>query len=131
MNYSNATRGKITIKQIMPIPDGYRVLEPTVEQDGTETMTCFRHDATGYCLALIEGEYCDYVVPYEIAPDGMGRVESGMLAPIRYCPECLREMDPHAKMYEPSSLFYTCRCGVKGNGRELDEIEWEKEEGRL
>ena len=127
MNYKNAARPKVTIKQILPIPDGYRVLEPVGDENGNETMVCFRHAAVGYCLALLEGEHCDYVVPYEIGPDGMGRVESGMLVPVRYCPVCLREMDPHAKMYDPASLFYTCRCGVKGNGQELDDLEWEKE----
>lgn len=102
------------IKQIMPIPQGFLVMEPVVQENGGEKMK----PAYGvpFCLALVEGRYGDYVALYDLRIWG-GISGNASLVPVHHCPYCGKTMEPHMELYDDGTLFYTCDC-EKGGERE-------------
>lgn len=48
-------RKNYTIKQIMPLPEGYEVMMEVAQQDGTKMMEAAKETLFPYCLVLLEG----------------------------------------------------------------------------
>lgn len=95
------------IRQVMPLPQGFAVMEPVVQENGEEKMELA--DGVPYCLALVEGESGDYVAPYDLTFCG-GIADTAALVKIRHCPHCGKVMEPHMGLYDDCDVSYTCDC---------------------
>ena len=119
-------RKNYTIKQIMPLPEGYEVMMEVAQQDGTKMMEAAKETLFPYCLVLLEGDNGDRIELYNLFP-GCGVEECGesILVPIRYCEKCGSRMTPHMQGTDESTLYYSCRCGC-ADGCVQKESEEEK-----
>ena len=104
-----------TIKQIMPIEDGYTVLSRVEDGDGNSHMENLTLAGWHYMYALVDGgEYApDVPLLYEIDPEGRGSIDDGTsrIVPKRKCPICGYEMIPTWDDEDSYPLQYSCwRC---------------------
>ena len=104
-------RKNYTIKQMMPLPEGYEVMMEGTQQDGTKVMEAAKETLFPYCLVLLEGDDGDRIELYNLFP-GCGVEECGesILVPIRYCEKCGSRMTPHMQGTDESTLYYSCEC---------------------
>lgn len=102
---------RITIKQMMPIPEEYEVMLEITQRDGTKEMEAARNSLFLYCLILVSDSSGDRIALYNLAPGGgiEERAES-MMVPTRYCKKCGKPMTPHMHGLDETSLYYTCEC---------------------
>ena len=54
-------RKNYTIKQIMPLPEGYEVMMEVAQQDGTKMMEAAKETLLPYCLVRLEGDNGDRI----------------------------------------------------------------------
>ena len=101
-----------TIKQMMPLPEGYEVMMEVTHQNGAKVMEAAKETVFPYCLVLLEGDAGDRIELYNLFP-GCGVEEHGesMLVPTRYCEKCGRRMVPHMRGTDETTLYYACECG--------------------
>ena len=108
------------IKQIMPLPDGYTALTPTIQSSSaTFDERKSLYDDRGYygsahCLALVHHEDgFDYVCVYEADPEGIGDLQDhAILAPIKNCPKCGERMFIYMEDGYSEKINYACNCGT-------------------
>ena len=87
-----------TIKQIMPIENGYTVLSVVEDDEGNFHMENLTYKGWHYMYALIDG--CGFMPDapalYTISPDGIDSVDDGTsrVVPKRKCPVCGYDMTP-------------------------------------
>ena len=80
---------RITIKQMMPIPEGYEVMMEVIQRDGTEEMEAARDSLFPYCLALVSDSSGDRIALYNLAPGGgIEEQAESLMVPTRYCGKC-------------------------------------------
>ena len=105
-------REPYTIKQMMPLPEGYEVMMEVTHQNGAKVMEAAKETVFPYCLVLLEGDAGDRIELYNRFP-GCGVEEHGesMLVPTRYCEKCGRRMVPHMRGTDETTLYYACECG--------------------
>ncbi len=112
------------IKQMMPIPEGYEVMQAIVQGDGSRMMEAAADSIFPYCLVLLEGEGNgdDHIELYNLFP-GYGVEEHGesMLVPTRYCERCGKRVVPHMRGLDETTLFYTCGCFGRDCGKNGEE----------
>ena len=110
------SKGKLRIKQIMPIPDGLTVMIPVLEADRSTGMEEATQTQWTHLLALVdgEGEQDDGVVLYEMSADGTGNIaEDGTcLVREKKCRYCGQRMTPHKLPFD-DRIRYTCRCSAE------------------
>jgi hypothetical protein len=103
------------IKQIMPVPEQYRVLSRVTVENGEIEILDLTDDGFCYILALVQHpKYGDYVVPYSFDQYGMGEIdEDALLIPKRFCPDCHKEIPPKYSKDLFPKWIYTCSCATK------------------
>ena len=117
----------VSIKQILPIPEGFTVLTLGEDENGHY---CF-HDSSiegwHYLFALIDGgrDADDYVAAYEMDAEGYGEIDgcAHRIVPNRACPKCDRDMRPHWEPTGATYPTYDCFCGYTFTPGQLKEGE--------
>ncbi len=98
-----------TIKQMMPIPEGYDVYVKAENDDGEMHWEDYAKYGWAHVLALIEEDDMSYISVYSFPPDGIGSVdETSKMVKRMTCPNCKEVMK--IKWMDNDIPDYYCDC---------------------